>query len=157
MSAFIKERDDADEGNAITGMDIRVQRDDIVLFAHDLSEKYDALVSVELVDTMIIAFYDSTNHHSRARAEELHVGGVKIVEQKHLDFLDALRQTSSVDLFGAKIPLKNKFKYLDEFQAKCIISYWMNNYDNKGTKVPTEKKDDILDHIDDGIDLDGDE
>ena len=154
VADFIRDRDEADEGNVVTGMDIRVQRDDVVLFAHDLSEKYEELVSVELVDTLTNAYYDSTNHRSKIRTEELHTNAETFVKTEHLKFLDAAKQTGAINMFGAKAQLQQRFKELNDFQAKCIISYWMNNFNAAGTKL---KKDDVLDHIDDGIDLDGEE
>jgi len=155
VEAYVRERDEETAGSAVTGMDIRVERDNVVLFSNELSEKYDELVSVELVDTLMSCVVDANT--VERELDKIVAGDKVFINQSHLDFLDALQMTGSINLFGARIPLKNRFKELDEFQAKCILSYWMSNHDVKGTKLPEEKKDDVLDHIDDGINLDGEE
>jgi len=45
VEAYVRERDEETAGSAVTGMDIRVERDNVVLFSNELSEKYDELVS----------------------------------------------------------------------------------------------------------------
>jgi hypothetical protein len=59
VAEFITQREEEGLGNPVTGEDVRVQRDNVVLFANDMSDKYKELVSVELVDTLIVSYMDS--------------------------------------------------------------------------------------------------
>lgn len=61
VAEFITQREEEGLGNPVTGEDVRVQRDNVVLFANDMSDKYKELVSVELVDTLIVSYMDSVD------------------------------------------------------------------------------------------------
>lgn len=61
VAEFMRERREAVMGTPVGHEDVQTQRDEIVLFANDMSDKYEELVSVELVDTLIMTYEDSVN------------------------------------------------------------------------------------------------
>jgi aryl-alcohol dehydrogenase-like predicted oxidoreductase len=50
-----------------------------------------------------------------------------IVEDKHLEYLDDLRESGVVNMFGASSYLAEDF-YLDPKEARTILSYWMESF-----------------------------
>ena len=47
---------------------------------------------------------------------------------EHLEFLDALREVGSINMYGSSTDLKNRFSDLDKREAIKIISYWMRTF-----------------------------
>lgn len=61
IAEFVKRREEEVMGTPVGHEDVQKQRDEIVLFANELSEKYEELVSVELVDTLMVSYQDSVD------------------------------------------------------------------------------------------------
>ena len=57
------------------------------------------------------------------------------MEQEHLDYLDELRESGITNMFGARPYLMQSYPELNNKEAKEIMNYWMENFDNKGTKL----------------------
>lgn len=70
IAVFVKDREEEVMGTPVGHEDVQKQRDEVVLFANDLSEKYAEHVSVELVDTLIVSYQDSLNKEEGEK--ELH-------------------------------------------------------------------------------------
>jgi hypothetical protein len=51
----------------------------------------------------------------------------EIVENKHLKYLDNLRDLGTMNMHGAPTVLAVDFD-LDDKQAKVIVKYWMDSY-----------------------------
>ncbi len=49
------------------------------------------------------------------------------VEEKHLEYLDYLRESGKTNMFGAGVYLEKKFK-IDTDTAKKILVYWMKSF-----------------------------
>ncbi len=56
------------------------------------------------------------------------------MQQKHLDYLDKLRESGITNMYGAKPYLQKTFP-MSKNMADKILKYWMDNFDEKGTKV----------------------
>ena len=54
-----------------------------------------------------------------------------IVEQKHLEFLDHLRETGITNMLGAGSFVKREFPELTEGQASEIVGYWMSSFGDR--------------------------
>jgi hypothetical protein len=59
IAEFVKNREAEVMGTPVGHEDVQEQRDEVVLFANELSEKYEELVSVELIDTLMVSYQDS--------------------------------------------------------------------------------------------------
>jgi|SaaInl4_150m_RNA_FD_contig_31_392908_length_1041_multi_4_in_0_out_0_2 hypothetical protein len=57
------------------------------------------------------------------------------MEQKHLTYLDVLRESGITNMFGARPYLKNAFPELTDEESRGVMGYWMDNFDVKGTKI----------------------
>lgn len=49
--------------------------------------------------------------------------------EKHLLFLDDLRESGKTNMFGARPYLLRKFPSLSPDEAAAILSYWMSSFD----------------------------
>ena len=50
------------------------------------------------------------------------------LEQKHLEYLDSLRESGITNMFGARPYLMDAFDDLSEDEAKEILQYWMRTF-----------------------------
>ena len=50
---------------------------------------------------------------------------------KHLDYLDALRESGKTNMFGARPYLVRKFPSLSPSEAGEILSHWMKTFPRK--------------------------
>lgn len=46
-------------------------------------------------------------------------------KEEHFAFLDVLRETGSINMFGARPSLMAEFPELDDKDAATVLSYWM--------------------------------
>lgn len=53
-----------------------------------------------------------------------------IVQDAHLRFLDELRNSGTINMFGATEPLIEVFE-LDRTDAKRVLTYWMGSYQQR--------------------------
>ena len=60
---------------------------------------------------------------------------MELVKQKHLTYLDNLRKSGVTNMYGAGSYLKNAFPVLTNDESSEVLSYWMNNFSNDGTKI----------------------
>ena len=51
----------------------------------------------------------------------------EIVEDEHLDYLDEIRESGIVNMFGARPYLMNAFEMSDD-DARTILLYWMKTF-----------------------------
>lgn len=49
-------------------------------------------------------------------------------ETEHLEFLDALRDSGIVNMFGARDPLMQAYEELEKKEASAILQYWMDSF-----------------------------
>lgn len=61
VAKFVKEREKRVMGTPVGHEDVQKQRDEVVLFANEMSDKYEEHVSVELIDTLMTSYQDSIN------------------------------------------------------------------------------------------------
>ena len=54
----------------------------------------------------------------------------EVVEEKHLEYLDELRDSGITNMFGAGSYLQNAFD-VDEKDASAILSYWMDTFSDR--------------------------
>jgi len=54
------------------------------------------------------------------------------VEDKHLQYLDALRGSGATNMFGAAPYLTEMFPSLTSLQARKILLYWMETFGQDG-------------------------
>jgi hypothetical protein len=59
----------------------------------------------------------------------------EIVEQRHLNYLDKLRESGVTNMYGAGAYLEKAFTALTKDESSAILSYWMENFSNEGTKI----------------------
>jgi hypothetical protein len=69
IAEFIKEREEKVLGTPVGHEDVQRQRDEVVLFANEMSDKYEEHVSVELVDTLMVSYQDSLDKENDERRE----------------------------------------------------------------------------------------
>ena len=50
------------------------------------------------------------------------------VTQEHLDYLDILRKSGLVNMFGAGVYLQSEFPELYKEENRDIVNYWMKNF-----------------------------
>lgn len=53
------------------------------------------------------------------------------LKQKHLEFLDNLRFSGIVNMFGARPYLQSRFPKLTDGEAKNILFYWMRTFSKR--------------------------
>ena len=49
-------------------------------------------------------------------------------ETEHLEFLDALRDGGTHNMFGARAPLMQAYDDLSQKEASDILKYWMDTF-----------------------------
>ena len=54
----------------------------------------------------------------------------EFVQDRHLSYLDAVRESGLINMFGAAPYLVNEFPELDKRKAREVLSYWMANFKN---------------------------
>lgn len=57
------------------------------------------------------------------------------MEQKHLTYLDELRESGETNMLHAKSYLMYDFPELTKNEAGDIFKYWRDNFDIEGTKI----------------------
>ena len=62
----------------------------------------------------------------------------KVVKNKHLKYLDELRESGETNMFGARPYLMEEFG-LDKEDAKVILSYWMASFGERHPKTQETK------------------
>ena len=60
-----------------------------------------------------------------------------IVEDEHLVYLDALRESGETNMFGATPYIADKFD-IDERSAKKILLYWIRSYSERHPQTQSE-------------------
>lgn len=55
----------------------------------------------------------------------------KYCDNSHLEFLDYLRESGRVNMFGAVPELRRTFEYLTKQEATDILKYWMESFTKK--------------------------
>jgi hypothetical protein len=56
------------------------------------------------------------------------------VEQKHLTYLDKLRESGVTNMYGARPYLERKFS-MQKAEADEVLTYWMDNFNPDGTAL----------------------
>jgi len=51
-----------------------------------------------------------------------------IVDDEHLDFLDKLRSSGSINMFAAAPLLRRAFDNLSEKESRVVLAYWMETF-----------------------------
>jgi hypothetical protein len=59
----------------------------------------------------------------------------EFVEDRHLEYLDTLRETGVTNMFGARPWLMNAFEELTKEQAGAVLSYWMHTFSDRHPKA----------------------
>jgi hypothetical protein len=55
----------------------------------------------------------------------------EFVTDKHLEFLDELRESGDVNMFGARPYLQSAFPELKGEQAAKVLTYWMKSFSER--------------------------
>jgi len=58
----------------------------------------------------------------------------KKLTKEHLKYLDNLRKSGAVNMFGARSYLQDAFPELENNEAKNILSYWMKTFSERNAK-----------------------
>jgi len=53
------------------------------------------------------------------------------LEEEHLEYLDDLRESGVVNMFGANSWLMNAFPELTKEESRPILSYWMKTFSER--------------------------
>ena len=56
---------------------------------------------------------------------------LEIVKDKHLVFLDGLRESGDTNMYGARPYLQDEYPELSPREAGKVVSYWMETFGNK--------------------------
>ena len=51
-----------------------------------------------------------------------------IVDDEHLDFLDKLRSSGSINMFAAAPLLRRAFDNLSKKESRVVLAYWMETF-----------------------------
>ena len=54
----------------------------------------------------------------------------EIVEDEHLEYLDELRESGIVNMFGAGTYLREEFGFFRQ-EASAVLLYWMNTFEER--------------------------
>ena len=54
-----------------------------------------------------------------------------IVTEKHLEYLDGLRESGVTNMFGAGTYIEKAFG-VSSGEARCILKYWMQTFSERG-------------------------
>lgn len=57
----------------------------------------------------------------------------EFVTDEHLRFLDAIRESGSVNMFGAAAPLREAYPELSKAESREVLSYWMRSFAERDT------------------------
>ncbi len=52
----------------------------------------------------------------------------------HLEFLDALRESGAINMFGATPYLQREFPELTTIEARDVLGYWMSSFSERHVK-----------------------
>ena len=52
----------------------------------------------------------------------------EFVQNRHLSYLNAVRQSGLINMFGAAPYLVDEFPELDKRQARGVLQYWMQTF-----------------------------
>lgn len=63
----------------------------------------------------------------------------EIVKEKHLDYLDVLRESGVTNMFGAIPYLRKRFKKLTDEEAQEILCYWMKTFSERHPQKEKER------------------
>lgn len=55
----------------------------------------------------------------------------EIVTEEHLEFLDQVREAGFTNMFGAGTHLIKEFPDINRFQAREIVLYWMESFEER--------------------------
>lgn len=50
------------------------------------------------------------------------------LEEKHLRYLDALRESGKINMWAAGVPFASQFRDLSRDEASAIVGYWMRTF-----------------------------
>lgn len=53
------------------------------------------------------------------------------VEDKHLEYLDVLRDSGATNMFGATSYVQEAYPELEKKQAKDVLMYWMETFGDR--------------------------
>ena len=56
------------------------------------------------------------------------------IDEKYLEYLDALRESGITNMFGARPYLMNAYPKLSKDEAKEVLSYWMKTFGERHGK-----------------------
>lgn len=59
----------------------------------------------------------------------------KCVTDEHLEYLDDLRESGVVNMFGARPYLQEEFPDLDDGAASSVLCYWMKTFEERHAKT----------------------
>jgi len=62
----------------------------------------------------------------------------EIVKEKHLKYLDTLRETGVTNMYGAAPWLENAFRELGRKDARAVLKYWMATFSERHPKLEKE-------------------
>lgn len=57
------------------------------------------------------------------------------LKEKHLTYLDELRETGVTNMFGAVPYLRNAFRGLSLEDARAILQYWMDTFGERHRSI----------------------
>jgi len=60
------------------------------------------------------------------------------VNEEYFRFLDELRESGSINMFGAADPLLMMFPDLTKLESKYILTEWMKTYDKRHRPLATQ-------------------
>ena len=66
-----------------------------------------------------------------ANENETEIERPAFVTDKHLEYLDALRESGVTNMFGARPYVKHAFKKLTDQQAGAVLVYWMKTFSQR--------------------------
>lgn len=52
----------------------------------------------------------------------------EIVDEEHLEYLDALRESGVTNMYGASQYLVEDFPELSESNVRAVLTYWMQSF-----------------------------
>lgn len=71
IQTFMERREEEDEGVPCGSEKVQERREEVILFANEMSDKYEELVSVELVDTLMVSYADSMDKEKDSQSDLL--------------------------------------------------------------------------------------
>ena len=55
----------------------------------------------------------------------------EIVTDEHLEYLDDLRESGEINMYGARVYLLTDFVELSKQEAATILTYWMKSFEER--------------------------